>query len=1119
METSSPIPIKDRSSIYSNGSSSRLGISDSNASNGWNVGSSSLGSDSLRQSQASTISRSPIRSPIPIPNRSSSVAAQAPIPTRISSMASPTRADLSTSASDLADTIANLKLADDPDASTGTVAAFQQLAPTLNPAMLSAEDQGPSSLSFLSPARRREANSSGSERLFMEVSDQISEVDQSLEGIRRHIFFIQEKRHAGTFSSAQVASSSTTSELSPPPSSKNGAGDEAHASELDLALMQLDEKLEGVSRSMQQLEVRMSEVAGLAEEDDDDDDDDGEQGDSSMVDREIKSWKSRPRRNSLSSMSSFTSFDEAMLPAFAPALGPQALRRKYDEVVADWAKVQEESNTLRKELGDDKYLIVFRSVSDQADSMMDSLDRAMAHCQDFVTRFNRDHQSGAISRDRQDGGDEAFDSSQQGPTARLEELAALKKTFGVKKSYYAPACDQVFNVLERGTKDRATSNGTILRRFSELKARWKQSRERVSKMEKELTRIEVILKKAREGEEVASGASVLSSSHRPIAFPRSMSSKQLQQAALGQGSPNRPSAILPKSNLRSSVSSGRIVSGPSRLSSSSSFGSSHVSGTTPPQKPPKSGLRRMSATAESLQGFKASPPVAPTRTSSKLQGTPQRPLRAQRSQVITGTATDDGARHLRSSSAAVPQYGEASSETRPQWNSSTRIIPNEAEQESPAKLAALRASGRTTPLGHYSTPPRTNRELPSYAPSSYRGPGFDATAKGRSKTPQPQPSWTRSSSNEPVNVPPMPARPSSRTSSRIVSNRSLFGGHSEAGDSSMEWVKASESSGNDDGVLGTPPKRPGSAFGMYYRPPSAMGSASGDERARKRESMIPRLVSRDATPSGTPQRPGSSLSQASTSHFTHSGSTPPRYTGASRLTMQTPEPTIAARAQRLSMYARSNPNPSGTPGGAAKRSSRPPPTRLNHGGTNYMSPMRGGGASGRTTPLSAAALAAVPHAEPGSQISSVANYRSHKVSGRTTPTFSDAGASSVGGFSSAGNWGATGHRSGAIESYRPNPNDTLDVHVASIANALGVSVERIDPPLPKGVKLDEGPGKDNRTRYLIGGKDVVCRLLELHRPAGSAGALSGTKAKKILVRVGGGWQDLEQWLLNVLGAQ
>lgn len=106
----------------------------------------------------------------------------------------------------------------------------------------------------------------------------------------------------------------------------------------------------------------------------------------------------------------------------------------------------------------------------------------------------------------------------------------------------------------------------------------------------------------------------------------------------------------------------------------------------------------------------------------------------------------------------------------------------------------------------------------------------------------------------------------------------------------------------------------------------------------------------------------------------------------------------------------------------------------------------------------------------------------------------------------------------AIEQYRANPNDALDVEVAAICNGLGVALERIDAPLPRGVRLEEGPGKDNRAQYEIGGLSVMCRLLELHRPAGSAGARAGTKMKKILVRVGGGWQDLEQWLLGRLSS-
>lgn len=320
---------------------------------------------------------------------------------------------------------------------------------------------------------------------------------------------------------------------------------------------------------------------------------------------------------------------------------------------------------------------------------------------------------------------------------------------------------------------------------------------------------------------------------------------------------------------------------------------------------------------------------------------------------------------------------------------------------------------------------------------------------------------------------------------------------------------------------GSSPSRPASSAGQYYRPPSAQGNV-GDAESRKRDSLIPRLAVRSSDANHTPSRPGSAMSQASSS-------TPMQYMGASRLSMQTPEPAIVARAQRLSMYARApSTGVAGTGVTPSKRASKPPPTRR----SAALS-------SGRATPLSAAALASLPAAEPGSSLrrSSISNLRSLN-SGRTTPTFSDNG--SVGGMST-GTWygpgrgargvsgagsrigsgsvaGSSYGATGAIEQYRPNPNDALDVEVAAICNGLGVALERIDAPLPRGVRLEEGPGKDNRAQYEIGGRKMACRLLELHRPAGSAGARAGTKAKKILVRVGGGWQDLEQWLLGRLSS-
>jgi hypothetical protein len=57
------------------------------------------------------------------------------------------------------------------------------------------------------------------------------------------------------------------------------------------------------------------------------------------------------------------------------------LIRKHATFISDWNAVQEESEVLREELKEDKWLTVFRTVTDQADGMMSSLEKAVNRCQ------------------------------------------------------------------------------------------------------------------------------------------------------------------------------------------------------------------------------------------------------------------------------------------------------------------------------------------------------------------------------------------------------------------------------------------------------------------------------------------------------------------------------------------------------------------------------------------------------------------------------------------------------------------------------------------------------------------------------------------------------------------
>ena len=58
-----------------------------------------------------------------------------------------------------------------------------------------------------------------------------------------------------------------------------------------------------------------------------------------------------------------------------------ALLRKHAELKEEWEIIQKEAETLQSELREDKWLAVFRSVGEQSDTMMNSLEKALANCQ------------------------------------------------------------------------------------------------------------------------------------------------------------------------------------------------------------------------------------------------------------------------------------------------------------------------------------------------------------------------------------------------------------------------------------------------------------------------------------------------------------------------------------------------------------------------------------------------------------------------------------------------------------------------------------------------------------------------------------------------------------------
>lgn len=126
--------------------------------------------------------------------------------------------------------------------------------------------------------------------------------------------------------------------------------------------------------------------------------------------------------------------------------------RKHTALIADWEAVREESDVLREELKEDKWLTVFRTVTDQADGMMSSLEKAVNRCQvsifigghaaralmackDFIWKV---HKRGAADSQTHLHSPLSFSRADQF-TISLEVFSSLLESYEAKKKYVSVA--------------------------------------------------------------------------------------------------------------------------------------------------------------------------------------------------------------------------------------------------------------------------------------------------------------------------------------------------------------------------------------------------------------------------------------------------------------------------------------------------------------------------------------------------------------------------------------------------------------------------------------------------------------------------------------------------------
>ncbi|CAK7262729.1 hypothetical protein SEPCBS57363_000191 [Sporothrix epigloea] len=131
----------------------------------------------------------------------------------------------------------------------------------------------------------------------------------------------------------------------------------------------------------------------------------------------------------------------------------EELEMRHSGLDNTYSKLEKDAESLRKELGEDRWVTVFRGAARQAQKMYESVERSVAKLKD------------------------GLDAGQH-----LTNHAVISKkieSYDTKKMHYGPAIDRVLAIIDKGVKDRLTLNGEILRLHVELQAQWDELRDRM----------------------------------------------------------------------------------------------------------------------------------------------------------------------------------------------------------------------------------------------------------------------------------------------------------------------------------------------------------------------------------------------------------------------------------------------------------------------------------------------------------------------------------------------------------------------------------------------------------------------------------------------------------------
>ncbi|ORY29515.1 hypothetical protein BCR39DRAFT_531880 [Naematelia encephala] len=155
----------------------------------------------------------------------------------------------------------------------------------------------------------------------------------------------------------------------------------------------------------------------------------------------------------------------------------RAITESFEELQGEWARVSEQHEVLKEEMKEDGWLVRFRTTAEQAEAMMDPLQKSLIDCSHYVESI----------------------SSSPVPVpyeSELDELPSLSALQNMMRSHealrntYLASIAKILKMMDKSIADRPTKNGEVLRRYGDMCARFTSLQRGLQQLE---ARVRIVL--------------------------------------------------------------------------------------------------------------------------------------------------------------------------------------------------------------------------------------------------------------------------------------------------------------------------------------------------------------------------------------------------------------------------------------------------------------------------------------------------------------------------------------------------------------------------------------------------------------------------------------------------